>query len=107
MQKNPATLSPFPWTFLVAQWSRIHLPSRKRRFFPRVRKIKGNGNSLHYSCLGNPTDRGARQATVLGIAESYRTEHADMLPCQNRIKLNSEDPSFPQYVQSLGVTGAR
>ena len=67
----------------------------------------GNDNLLQYSCLGNPTDRGARQATVLGIAESYRTEHADMLPCQNRIKLNSEDPSFPQYVQSLGVTGAR
>ena len=24
---------------------------------------KGNGNPLHYSCLGNPTDRGAWQAT--------------------------------------------
>ena len=71
MQKNPATLSPFPWTFLVAQWSRIHLPSRKRRFFPRVRKIKGNGNSLHYSCLGNPTDRGARQGVVHRVTKSW------------------------------------
>ena len=25
---------------------------------------KGNGNPLQYSCLGNPTDRGAWQATV-------------------------------------------
>ena len=28
----------------------------------------GNGNLLHYSCLGNPMDRGAWQATVHGIA---------------------------------------
>ena len=26
-----------------------------------------NGNLLHYSCLGNPVDRGAWQATVLGV----------------------------------------
>ena len=31
---------------------------------------KGNGNPLQYSCLGNPTDRGAWQATVLGVAKS-------------------------------------
>ena len=28
-----------------------------------------NGNLFHYSCLGNPTDRGAWQATVCGGAE--------------------------------------
>ena len=27
---------------------------------------KGNGNSLQYSCLGNPMDRGAWWATVHG-----------------------------------------
>ena len=27
----------------------------------------GNGNPLQYSCLGNPTDRGAWQATVHGV----------------------------------------
>ena len=27
-----------------------------------------NGNPLHYSCLGNPTDRGAWWATVRGVA---------------------------------------
>ena len=31
---------------------------------------EGNGNSLQYSCLGNPMDRGAWQATVHGVAES-------------------------------------
>ena len=29
----------------------------------------GNGNPLQYSCLGNPMDRGAWQATVHGVAK--------------------------------------
>ena len=33
---------------------------------PRV----GNGNPLQHSCLENPMDRGAWQATVHGLAES-------------------------------------
>ena len=28
----------------------------------------GHGNSFQYSCLENPMDRGAWQATVLGVA---------------------------------------
>ena len=35
---------------------------------------EGNGNSLQYSRLGNPMDRGARPATVRGVAESDTTE---------------------------------
>ena len=35
---------------------------------------EGNGNPLQYSCLGNPTDRGAWRATVHGVAESDMTE---------------------------------
>ena len=31
---------------------------------------KGNGNPLQYSCLGNPTDRGAWWLTVLVVAKS-------------------------------------
>ena len=30
----------------------------------------GNGNTLQYSCLENPTDRGAWQATVHGVSKS-------------------------------------
>ena len=30
----------------------------------------GNGNSLQYSCLGNPMDRGTWWATVHGVAKS-------------------------------------
>ena len=33
---------------------------------------EGNGNSLQYSCLENPMDRGAWRATVLG---SQRVRH--------------------------------
>ena len=29
----------------------------------------GNGSPLYYSCLGNPMDRGAWQATVHGVTK--------------------------------------
>ena len=35
---------------------------------------RGNGNPLQYSCLGNPMDRGAWQATVHSVADLDRTE---------------------------------
>ena len=30
---------------------------------------EGNGNTLQYTCLGNPMDRGAWHATVHGVAK--------------------------------------
>ena len=30
---------------------------------------EGNGNTLQYSCLGNPMDRGVWQSTVHGVAK--------------------------------------
>ena len=30
----------------------------------------GNGNPLQYSCLENPTDRGAWQVIIFGVAKS-------------------------------------
>ena len=37
----------------------------------------GHGNSLYYSCLENPTNRGAWRATVHGVAKSWTcTWHA-------------------------------
>ena len=35
---------------------------------------EGNDNPLHYSCLGNPMDRGSCWATVHAFAESDMTE---------------------------------
>ena len=34
---------------------------------------EGNGNPFQYSCLGNPMDRGAWQATVHGVAKESDT----------------------------------
>ena len=31
----------------------------------------GNGNTLQYSCLENPMDRGAWRATVHGVTKSW------------------------------------
>ena len=31
----------------------------------------GNGNPLQYSCLGNPTDRGAWRAIVRGVVKIW------------------------------------
>ena len=44
-----------------------------RVLIPRLGRSPGggNGNPLQYSCLGNPTDRGAWPATVHGVAESW------------------------------------
>ena len=32
---------------------------------------EGNGNSLHFSCLGNPMNRGAWRAIVYGVTKSW------------------------------------
>ena len=47
--------------------------ARDSASLPWVRKSPGggNGNLLQYSCLGNPKDRGAWQATVHGVAKSW------------------------------------
>ena len=38
---------------------------------------EANGNPLQHSCLGNPMNRGAWQATVHGVAkQSDMTKHA-------------------------------
>ena len=43
---------------------------------------EGNDNPLQYSCLENPMDRGAWQATVHGVAKS-RTQLSDFTSLQS------------------------
>ena len=58
----------FPW-WLSGKESAYQC--RRHRHDPRVGKIPGggNGNPIQYSCLGNPTDRGAWRATVHEVAK--------------------------------------
>ena len=51
----------------------------------------GHGNSLQYSCLKNPMDRRAWQATVYGIAKSQTrlsTAHSIFLKIINKFKVH-------------------
>ena len=49
---------------------------------PRLRRSPGvgHGNPLHYFCLENPTDRGARWATLRRVAESQTLESTQWAP---------------------------
>ena len=60
---------------------------------------EGNGNPLQYSCLENPTDREAWQATVHGIAkESDTTEQLT--------KHKDKPRTFSPRIAVLNVTPA-
>ena len=54
------------------------------------------GNPLQYSCLGNPTDRGARKVTVHGVAKSWMqlsisTDERKNYEDQNSKKTNKQN----------------
>ena len=53
------SLSPDLWTLVQCLFQVHYYPLRG-----------GHGNPLQYSCLENPMDRGARRATVHGVAKS-------------------------------------
>ena len=65
------TIPGFPDSSVVASICQC----RRLRFDPYVEKIpgEGNGNPLQYSCLRNPRDRGAWQATVHEVAKELDT----------------------------------
>ena len=64
---------------LVSQMVK-NLPAMQQKKSPG----EGNGNPLHYSCLKNLLDRGARQVIVCGVAKCQArlndpvTQHASM-----------------------------
>ena len=39
---------------------------------------EGNGNPIQYSCLENPTERGAWQATVHGVTKSQTKQQQNV-----------------------------
>ena len=49
---------------------------------------EGNGNPLQYSCLENPMDRGAWQATVHGVSKSRTRLSAHTHTCWSRVDPN-------------------
>ena len=53
----------------------------------------GNGNPLLYSCLENPMDRGAWQATVHGVTKESDTTERTATWDQYPVSLN---PGFPR-----------
>ena len=52
-------------------------------YIPKGRSGEGNGNPFQYSCLENPMDRGAWQATVYRVARVGHDE-ATKHPHQGR-----------------------
>ena len=42
------------------------------KYFLKIKSGEGNGNPLQYSCLENPTDRGAWEAIVHGVTRVRR-----------------------------------
>ena len=56
-----------------ASWLRTYLTNQYvilRYCSPNLCNREGNGTPLQYSCLANPTDRGAWGATVHGVTKS-------------------------------------
>ena len=88
----------------VAQQSRIRLQHRRPGLDPWVRKIpgEGNDNSLQYSCLRIPMDRGAWWATVHGVAKS-RTRLGDSSTTTITVCIKTDSVSLYWPVMITGV----
>ena len=68
------------WASLVSQMVKS-LPTGDLSLIPGSGRSpgEGNGNPLHYSCLGNPLDKGVWWVTVHAVAEeSDTTEQLSM-----------------------------
>ena len=63
-----AIISELPW-WLSGKESGCHAEDEGSILGLRRSPEEGNGYPLQYSCLGNSVDRGARWATVHGVAQ--------------------------------------
>ena len=72
------------WPLFLSTWPRLQ---ESQKWFLTIFIVnvaygnlgEGNGNPLQYSCLENPMDGGAWQATVHGVSESDVTERIRFL----------------------------
>ena len=64
-----------PWTEEPGRLQSMELQrvghDRETKHTCKVTVSEGHGNPLQYSCLENPTERGAWWATVHGVAKSW------------------------------------
>ena len=74
---------------------------------------EGNGNSLQYSCLGNPMDRGTWWATVHGVTKELdMTQHLNNNKIDSSVQLLSrvqlfETPWSAARQASLSITNSQ
>ena len=81
---------------------------RKRcGFDPWVGKIpwRSKHSSLQYSCLGNPTDRGAWQATVQGVTGVRRDVVTEQPPPRRQLVIKCASESHPEGLLNRRLFG--
>ena len=64
---------------------------------------EGNGNPLQYSCLENPTDRGAWRVSVRGVARVRHDLATEPPPKSSSTEVILRVSQCPQSVLSPGV----
>ena len=63
---------------------------------------EGNGNPLQYSCLENPMNRGAWEASVYGVAkESAKTECACVHATDSSYLKSTEGFGIPRFSRCI------
>ena len=66
---------------------------------------KENGNPLQYSCMENPMDRGAWQATGQGVAKELDTTEATQHVCMRlkcKYQKESQNYTLEYYLAAIG-----
>ena len=68
---------------------------------------EGHGDSLQYSCLGNPMDRGARRAAVHGASESRLQQATPQLQAQPCVTAAGSAAGFSTGLGPTELSGPR
>ena len=68
---------------------------------------EGNGNPLQYSCLGNPMNEGAWQATVHGEAKKIRFDFKQQQPDTITLDINLHHMNWGVGTQMCSHSGQK